>query len=75
MTATEIAEAVRSGALTAREAAEQALDRIADRESSIGAFQVVRAERALVEADAVDARADRYSLPLAGVPLAIKDNV
>ncbi|MGZ6801340.1 MAG: amidase [Mycobacteriaceae bacterium] len=75
MTATEIAEAVRSGALTAREAAEQALDRIADRESSIGAFQVVRAERALVEADAVDSRADRYSLPLAGVPLAIKDNV
>jgi len=75
LTATETAEAVRAGSLTARVATEQALDRIARRDSAIGAFRVVRTERALVEADAVDARSDRDQLPLAGVPIAIKDNV
>jgi amidase len=74
-TATAIAAAVRAGDLTAREATEAALTRIAERDSVIGAFQVVRAEAALREADAVDQRADRFSLPLAGVPIAIKDNV
>lgn len=75
LTATDIAEAVRSGARTASAVTEDALDRIAQRDSTIGAFQVVRAERVLAEADAVDARTDRHTLPLAGVPIAIKDNV
>ena len=74
-TATAIAAAVRTGDLTARAATEAALARIAERDAAIGAFQVVRAEAALREADAVDQRADRFSLPLAGVPIAIKDNV
>ncbi len=74
-TALEIATAVRAGESTARAATEAALDRIADRDPAIGAFQLVRAERARSEADVVDARADRYALPLAGVPIAIKDNV
>ncbi|HZZ96259.1 MAG TPA: amidase family protein [Jatrophihabitantaceae bacterium] len=74
-TAAEIACAVRAGEFTARAATEAALARIADRDGRIGAFQVVRAEAALREADAVDQRADRFSLPLAGVPIAIKDNV
>ncbi|WP_127784342.1 amidase family protein [Rhodococcus sp. X156] len=75
MTATETAAAVREGSLTARAATEAALARIAEQDSELGAFQVVRTERALAEADAVDARADRYALPLAGVPVAVKDNV
>jgi len=75
MTATETAAAVRRGALTARAAAEEALARIAERDPDIGAFQVVRVQRALEEADAVDARPDRSTLPLAGVPVAVKDNV
>lgn len=74
-TATEIAAAVRAGELTARGATEEALARIAARDPGLSAFQVVRAEAALREADAVDQRADRFSLPLAGVPIAIKDNV
>ena len=74
-TVTAIATAVRAGDLTARAATEAALARIADRDSAIGAFQVVRSEAALREADAVDQRADRFSLPLAGVPIAIKDNI
>ena len=74
-TANAIAAAVRAGALTARAATEAALARIAERDAAIGAFQVVRSEAALREADAVDQRTDRFSLPLAGVPIAVKDNV
>jgi amidase len=72
---TDLAEAVRSGRTTARTLTEQSLARIAARDPEIGAFQVVRAERALVEADEIDARSDKTGLPLAGVPIAVKDNV
>lgn len=74
-TALEIAAAVRDGSVPASEITRQALDRIADKDSAIGAFRVLRRERALAEAAAVDAHPDRSTLPLAGVPLAIKDNV
>jgi amidase len=75
LTAVEIATAVRAGTLTARAAVEQALARIDERDPRINAYQVVRGAAALREADAVDARPDRSDLPLAGVPVAIKDNV
>jgi amidase len=74
-TATGIAQAVRSGESTARNAVEQALARIERADTRLGAYQVVRSEKALAEADAVDARSDRDRLPLAGVPIAVKDNV
>jgi amidase len=51
------------------------LHHIAEHDATIGAFQVVRAERARAEAARIDADPDRGSLPLAGVPIAIKDNV
>jgi amidase len=74
-TAAETAAAVRRGDLSAVTAVEAALHRIAECDPAIGAFQVVRAERARAEAARVDADPDRGSLPLAGVPIAIKDNV
>jgi amidase len=74
-TAVELAASVRSGSVTAVDATASALQRIAKHGDALGTFQVVRAERALVEAAAVDARADRSTLPLAGVPIAIKDNI
>ncbi len=73
--ATEIAAAVRSGAVTAQEVAAEHLDRIAKLNPELGAFVRVRAAEAVREAGAVDARADRADLRLAGVPVAIKDNV
>ena len=73
-TAVETAAAVRSGALSAIDATRAALARI-ERGVGVGAFQVVRAEKALAEAEEVDARIDRSRLPLAGVPIAIKDNI
>ena len=74
-TATEIAAAVRAGRLTARQATEDALTRIENLDARINAFQEVRTFAALREADAVDNRPDRADLPLAGVPIVIKDNV
>jgi amidase len=74
LTAVESAAAVRSGTLTAVDATRAALARI-ESGSRVGAFQLVRAEKALAEAAIVDARSDRSTLPLAGVPIAIKDNI
>jgi amidase len=73
--ATEIAERVRSGAVSAVDVVRAHLDHIAAVDARIGAFRVVREEAALAEAAAVDAAPDRGSLPLAGVPVAVKDNV
>jgi amidase len=75
LTAAELAAAVRSRKLTAVEATQAALQRIALHDSRLGAFQLVRTERALAEAAALDARKDLASLPLAGVPIAIKDSI
>jgi amidase len=73
--ASEIAAGVRSGRLSAPEIVETALGRIAARDDRIGAFQVVRRAKAEAEAAEVAGRADLAKLPLAGVPIAIKDNV
>jgi amidase len=73
--ATALAARVRSGASTAVEVARAHLRRIAERDPYLGAFQASDAERVLAEAGGVDARPDRFALPLAGVPVAVKDNV
>ncbi len=73
-TAAEIAAAVRDGQVTALDVAEAHLARIDDRNPQVGAFTRVLHDRAREDAAAVDAREDRDELPLAGVPIAIKDN-
>ncbi|MFC0844521.1 amidase [Streptomyces noboritoensis] len=74
-TATEIAEAVRQKVVTPREVVADHLAAIAARNGRVGAFRVVRATAALAEADEVGARTDLSRLPLAGVPVAVKDNL
>ncbi|MGN6242610.1 MAG: amidase [Motilibacteraceae bacterium] len=74
-TAAGIAAEVRAGRLSPRAAVEASLERIARIDPELHAFVLVRAQPALEEADAVAARADLAELPLAGVPVAIKDNV
>jgi len=66
---------VRSGLAQPRDIVQKYLDRIAAADSDLHAFRVVRAGQALAEADAVARRPDLASLPLAGVPIAVKDNV
>ena len=75
-TAVDTAAAVRAGTTTAVAETRAALARIEALDPALGAFQLVRGEKALAEAAAVDARvaAGEY-LPLAGVPIAIKDNI
>ena len=70
-----IAEAVRTGAVSARDIAHETLNRIKARNGSLGAFTDVTAERAFAKADALDAaRARRQNLgPLAGAPFAVKN--
>ncbi|MFM8236857.1 MAG: Asp-tRNA(Asn)/Glu-tRNA(Gln) amidotransferase subunit GatA [Actinomycetota bacterium] len=68
-----IAADVRAGRRRARDVVEEHLARIAASEPEIHAFNLVLAEEARAAADAVDASDDRG--PLAGVPIAIKDNL
>src|SRR3954471_12515004 len=73
--ATEIARLVRSGEVTAVDVVRAHLDHIEAVDARIGAFRVLRREAALAEAHAIDTALTRFALPLAGVPIAIKDNV
>ncbi|MEU7862156.1 amidase family protein [Nonomuraea sp. NPDC049141] len=72
--AIEIATAVRQGEVTAAAVVEEHLHAIAERDPGVGAFRLVR-ERAVDEARALQRRRDLAELPLAGVPVAVKDNL
>ncbi|HVF76246.1 MAG TPA: Asp-tRNA(Asn)/Glu-tRNA(Gln) amidotransferase subunit GatA [Acidimicrobiales bacterium] len=76
-TAREIAAGVRTGGLTAREVVEQALAAIAEREPELHAFNHVMAEEARAAAAVVDQKiaTGEDPGPLAGVPVALKDNL
>lgn len=74
-TVVDIAGGVRSGAVDAADVVGQHLDQIGALDARVGAFVRVRSHRALAEAREVDARDDRSALPLAGVPVAVKDNI
>ena len=73
--AADLAAGVRSHRFSAVEITQAHLARIAALDPDLGAFQCVSPSRALAEARVVDSRADLESLPLAGVPVAIKDNM
>ncbi|HZP30832.1 MAG TPA: Asp-tRNA(Asn)/Glu-tRNA(Gln) amidotransferase subunit GatA [Acidimicrobiia bacterium] len=77
MTAREIASAVRSGARSARDVVEEHLEIVATREPELHACNAVLTEEARAAADAVDAKvaAGVDPGPLAGVPVALKDNL
>ena len=68
--ATELAELVRSGEVTARELVEASLARIDEVDERVNAFTLVDREGALATADEISAGDKR---PFAGVPVAIKD--
>lgn len=73
--AAAIAADVRAGRADPRQAVERSLAAIAERDARVGAFIVVRGAKALAEAAALADRRDLGQLPLAGVPIAIKDNL
>jgi amidase/aspartyl-tRNA(Asn)/glutamyl-tRNA(Gln) amidotransferase subunit A len=74
--AARMAQAVRSGAVSARELLAASLARIAATDGQVNAFTLQTRARAEAEADAVDAqraRAPQALGPLAGVPFAVKN--
>ncbi|WP_417407673.1 AtzE family amidohydrolase [Hoeflea sp.] len=74
-TATEIAEAVRGGSVSAGTVTEACLGKIDAHDKAIGAFTFVAHERARARATDIDARIKRGEDPgpLAGVPFAVKN--
>jgi len=74
--ASEIARAVNARESSAAELVDAALARVGERDAAIGAYLTVADDLARDRAKRVDARiAAGESLPLAGVPLAVKDNM
>lgn len=77
MTLSQMREAMVCGDVSSRELTESWLQALAAKEKDIGAFITLCPERALREADAIDearARGEELS-PLAGIPMAVKDNI
>jgi amidase len=72
-TAVELAQRVRAGELDPVRLTERALCGIETADRVVGAFRKVRAAEAMAEARAVAERPDLGELPLAGVPVAVKD--
>ncbi len=77
MTAVLLAEAIREGKTTAVEATEAMLERIADKDKELNCYVTVDKEGALKQAKQVQEKIEKGELtgPLAGVPVAIKDNL
>jgi aspartyl-tRNA(Asn)/glutamyl-tRNA(Gln) amidotransferase subunit A len=73
MTIGEVRDGIASRAISATDACRAALDRIESVNPTLNAFNHVAAERALARARAIDAGA--AGGPLAGVPIALKDNM
>ena len=76
-TAAAIAAGVRAGELSAREVLDAHLAAIDEREADVHAFNLVLADRARDAADEIDRRVAAGEDPglLAGVPVALKDNL
>jgi aspartyl-tRNA(Asn)/glutamyl-tRNA(Gln) amidotransferase subunit A len=76
-TVVDIAADIAAGKTSAVEVLEQHLARITERESDIHAFNLVTTEQARATAQQVDAdiKAGKPVGPLAGVPVALKDNM
>ena len=77
MTALELAAAIKSKQLSVSDAVLKYLDLINENDKKINAFSVVSKESALFSAEKVQACLDSGGIvsPLAGVPVAVKDNI
>jgi Asp-tRNA(Asn)/Glu-tRNA(Gln) amidotransferase A subunit family amidase len=71
LTAVEAAKRIESGDLTAKTLVRAYLDRIAEREATVGAWQYLDPEQAVAVAEALD-RGPRRG-PLHGIPIGVKD--
>lgn len=77
LTAMELGKKIKAGEIGVSEAAKASLDQIKKEEKTIHAFLAVEEETVLKQAEEVEKgiRAGRFNSPLAGVPIAVKDNI
>lgn len=77
MTAVQLSAAIKEGKTTAVEAAEAVLAQIEKEEKNYNCYVTVDRDGALAQAKAVQAKIEAGELagPLAGVPVAVKDNI
>lgn len=77
MTAVELAAAIKAGKTTAVEATEAVLSLMEEKDEQLNCYVTVNKEKALAQAKAVQQKIEAGELtgPLAGVPVAIKDNM
>lgn len=77
LTALELSEKIKTGRVTVREAAEAALRRAKDAEPVLNSYVTIDEEGAYRQAEEIQKKIDAGVLtgPLAGVPVAIKDNM
>lgn len=77
LTAVELGKKIKAGEVTVKEAVTEALDAIEKKERTVSSFVTVDREGALKRAEEVQKQIDDGTLtgPLAGVPVAIKDNM
>ncbi|MCI4011119.1 amidase family protein [Brevibacterium sp. ZH18] len=74
-TAVALSNGVRSGDFTAAEVITSHLEKISDTNPTVNALLDIQSDRALAEASRIDhlSPAERQNLPLAGLPVAVKD--
>ena len=77
LTAVELGRKIKTGEISVREAAKAALDAIEKKEASVHSFVTVDYDGALARAKEVQKQINEGALtgPLAGVPVAVKDNM
>ncbi|MBY8872141.1 amidase [Micromonospora sp. PLK6-60] len=73
-TAKQIARGVRRGDVSATQVLADHLEHISRADTDLAAFRTVRGGEAITEAEKVDEQEDLANLPLAGVPVAVKEN-
>lgn len=77
LTALELGKKIASGEVSAKEAAQAALDAVEAKEDKVNSFVTVDRDGALRRAEKVQEGIEKglYTGPLAGVPVAVKDNM
>lgn len=77
LTALELGKEIKEKRISVREAVQASLERIHKYEDTVHAYVTLTEEAALAQADEIQKQIDDGILtgPLAGVPMAIKDNI
>lgn len=77
LSAVELAAKIKAKEITVKEAVEAAISQVEKKEESLNCYVTIDKEGALKKAEEVQARIDAGELtgPLAGVPVAVKDNM